>query len=197
MISPGRGSNGGSDASTLENLQRVAEAALESPDLESQLVRLLERINQTLEASTATILLVDDAGETLHPTAAAGLEKDAKGTYPIPVGEGFAGQVAADRRPAWIEDTSQSQADLVSQVLKENGVRSLFAVPLTVGDQLVGVLQVGAVEPRKFSSADRQVLETGAVLAAIAMTPRPRWSGSSTSNGSQRPGWHTWTWTTS
>ncbi|HSJ18421.1 MAG TPA: hypothetical protein VK920_10035 [Solirubrobacterales bacterium] len=88
------------DASTAElaaadRLVRVTEAALAFLDLDSLLGELLERIIEILPADTAAILFVEDDGEMLATRAARGFEAETAGAFQVPIGTGFAGQVAA------------------------------------------------------------------------------------------------------
>jgi serine phosphatase RsbU (regulator of sigma subunit) len=75
----------------------------------------------------------------------------------VPLGRGFAGRIAAGRRPVVIEDIVD--ADVVNPVLRENGVRSLVGVPLLVDDRLVGVLHVGSAQRGRFGESDIALLQ--------------------------------------
>src|SRR5690625_549601 len=83
---------------TLEALERVSAAALESPSLETFLDRLLRAILNTVPTvDTATILLVE--GELLRVRAAVGLDEELSSGFTVRLGEGFAGQLAVEQEP--------------------------------------------------------------------------------------------------
>ena len=63
----------------------------------------------------------------------------------IPVGQGFAGRIAAERRAIAIEDVDH--ADILNPILREKGIRSLLGVPLLVEGRVLGVLHVGSLTP--------------------------------------------------
>ncbi|MDA0169336.1 SpoIIE family protein phosphatase [Solirubrobacter taibaiensis] len=136
------------------------------PD-EVLLLELLDRIADTLGTDTAAFLLLDEAGESLVATAAKGIEEEVEQGVRIPVGRGFAGRIAAERRAIFIEDVSH--ADILNPILREKGIRSMLGVPLLVEGNVIGVLHVGTLVPRLFDAVDAEVLQAAADRAAVAI----------------------------
>jgi signal transduction histidine kinase len=66
-----------------------------------------------------------------------------------------------------VEDVKQ--ADIVSPILRESGIRSLIGVPLIAGGSVRGVLQVGTLAQRRFGDDDAELLQLVADRAAIAI----------------------------
>ena len=66
-----------------------------------------------------------------------------------PSAAGFAGRIAAERRPIFIPDVDH--ADILNPILREKGIRSLLGVPLLVEGRVIGVLHVGSLTPREFT----------------------------------------------
>src|SRR5919198_347458 len=122
----------------LRALQSVTDAALSYLPLEQMLSELLSRVTELLDVDTAAILLLEDDGRTLVARAAKGLEAEAERRVRVPVGRGFAGRVAAQRRPVSITDLDR--ADVVNPLLREKKLKSLLGVPLLVEGNIVGVL---------------------------------------------------------
>ena len=85
----------------------------------------------------------------------------------IPVGQGFAGRIAAERVPIFIADVDH--ADVLNPILREKGIASLLGVPLIVEGDLIGVLHVGSLTPRTFGQDDLAVLQMAAARAAPAI----------------------------
>ena len=77
----------------------------------------------------------------LRARAAKGIEEEVEQGVRIPVGQGFAGRIAAERRAIMIADVDH--ADILNPILREKGIRSLLGVPLLVEGRVLGVLHVG------------------------------------------------------
>jgi signal transduction histidine kinase/putative methionine-R-sulfoxide reductase with GAF domain len=151
---------------TLRKLERVAEAALGHLTLNDLLGALLARIVEVMEADTAAILLVGSDGQ-LAVRAEVGLGAELDHAVSIPLGAGLAGRVAASRAAMLVTDLSQ--VDLVSPVLRERGVNSLVAIPLTVDDRVIGVVHVGSEAFAQFGDSDVRLLELIADRIALAI----------------------------
>jgi GAF domain-containing protein/anti-sigma regulatory factor (Ser/Thr protein kinase) len=152
-----------------DRLHRVTEATLAFLDLDSLLAELLDRTREVLHADTAAILLVEEGGEVLVPRAARGLEGDVEGARGVPIGTGFASEVAARREPVVIEDLDSSPIEVRTPVLREQGIRALVGVRLLVEGELIGVLHVGTRRPRGFDDEDVGLLSIVADRAAVAI----------------------------
>jgi serine phosphatase RsbU (regulator of sigma subunit)/anti-sigma regulatory factor (Ser/Thr protein kinase) len=151
----------------LAPLQYVTDAALAHLALKDLLAELLERITEVLHSDTAAFLLLDEDAQMLHARAAKGIEEEVEQGVRIPVGRGFAGRVAAERRAIVIPDVDR--ADVLNPILREKGIRSLLGVPLLVEGRVIGVLHVGTLTPRDFTPADRDLLQLAADRAALAI----------------------------
>ena len=149
----------------LESLQRVTDAALAYLTEDELLDELLQRVAEILEVDTVAILLLE--GDQLHARAAKGIEEEVEQGVTIPLGRGFAGRVAAERRAITIFDVDH--ADIFNPILREKGIKSLLGVPLLVQGRVIGVLHVGSLTPREFSDDDRDLLQLAADRAALAI----------------------------
>jgi signal transduction histidine kinase len=136
-------------------VQVVTDAALAYLELDELLPELLARIQLVLDVDTCAILLLDaERNELVARAAVGGGEGDSAQGGRIPVGEGFAGRVALERRP---------------MIVTDDGVTSLLGVPLVARDRVIGVLHVGSVAPREFTSDDTELLQLVAERAALAI----------------------------
>jgi GAF domain-containing protein/anti-sigma regulatory factor (Ser/Thr protein kinase) len=160
-------SPGASPPSLSRNLQRVTEAALAYLDLDRLLSALLVRIVEILEADTAAILLLDEETNELAARAARGLEEEVEVGFRVPVGEGFAGRVAAERRPVAIRNLAPG--DAINPLLYEKKIVSLLGVPLIVEGRLLGVLHVGSLTQRDFGDDDATVMQVVADRVGLAI----------------------------
>jgi hypothetical protein len=155
------------DVSEEAALERITDSALSYLSLEDLLVELLGRIQAILRSDTAAILLLDPDRDVLLARAARGIEEEVRQGVTIPVGRGFAGRIAAERRPVVIEDVDH--ADILNPILRLKRIRSLLGVPILVEGRVVGVLHVGTLVPRHFGSEDVRLLQAAADRAALAV----------------------------
>ena len=157
-------------ADRLRDLQSITDAALAYLPLETLLSELLTRVIEILGVDTAAILLLEDDDTTLVPRAAKGLEEEVERGVRIPVGRGFAGRIAATRRPVRILNLAEAQ--VVNPILREKGLCSMLGVPLLVEGNVVGVLHVGTLRERAFDDEDEELLQRAADRAALAIVSR-------------------------
>ena len=149
----------------VESLQRITDSALAFLTEDQLLAELLQRVADILEVDTVAILLLE--GDTLHARAAKGIEEEVEQGVRIPLGRGFAGRIAAERRPITILDVDH--ADILNPILREKGIKSLLGVPLVVQARVIGVLHVGSLTTREFTDDDRDLLQLAADRAALAI----------------------------
>jgi signal transduction histidine kinase len=155
------------DADRLRKLQTFTDAALAHLELDALLPTLLLRTREILDVDTCAVLLLDEETDELVARAAVGIEEEVERGVRIPVGGGFAGRVAADRRPVILDDVDH--ADVLNPILREKGIKSMLGVPLLVGGRVLGVLHVGVLAHRVFDEGDVELLQFAGDRAAIAI----------------------------
>ena len=142
----------------LRKLESVTEAALSSLEIDKLLDELLVRVREILAADTCAVLLLE--GDELVARAAKGIEEEVERGVRIPLGRGFAGRVADERRPVVIEDVDK--ADIYNPLLREKGIRSLLGAPLLGHGGVLGVIHVGTLRPRRFDEDDVELIQLAA-----------------------------------
>jgi phosphoserine phosphatase RsbU/P len=158
------------DQEAEERLRRIAsvtDSSLARLDSGQLLDELLGRVRGSLRVDTATVLLADETGHQLTAVASAGIAEEVHQGVRVPVGRGFAGRVAAERRPVTIDHVDN--ATVVNPLLWERGLRTLLGVPLLVEGRLVGVLHVGRVQRRLFTDDEVQLLQMVADRIALVV----------------------------
>ena len=148
-------------------LEALTTEALAHLSLEELLQALLDRIAVALAADTVAVLLVSEKDDVLVARAARGLEEEVERGIRIPLGRGFAGQIAKEARPIVLEDVEHSS--VLNPILRDKGVRSLAGVPLVVRGRVIGVLHVGSLERREFQPRDVQFLQIVGDRVALAI----------------------------
>src|SRR5437764_5020412 len=132
----------------LRQLQALTDAALAHLELDALLAALLARTREILDVDTCAVLLLDPGANELVARAAVGIEEEVEQGVRIPVGKGFAGRIAANRRPVILDDVDH--ADVLNPLLRQKGIKSMLGVPLVAAGEATGVLHVGALTPRRF-----------------------------------------------
>src|SRR3954451_11137091 len=151
----------------LRHLQTISEAALAHLRFDELLEELMRRVTGVLHTDTAAVLLLDEEANELVARAAKGIEEEVEAGVRIPVGRGFAGRIAAERRPIKVLDVDH--ADILNPILREKGIRSMLGTPLLVEGRVIGVLHVGSLTPRDFGEEDTQLLQLAADRMAVAI----------------------------
>jgi signal transduction histidine kinase len=151
----------------LLKLQSIADTALAHLSLQDLLDELLERVRQILDADTCAVLLLDEETNELVARAARGIEEEVEQGVRIPVGKGFAGRIAAERRVVAIEDVDH--ADVLNPILRQKGIKSLLGAPLLARGRVLGVVHVGTLSPRRFDAEDIELLGLAAERAGMGI----------------------------
>ncbi len=151
----------------LRDIRSITDAALSYLCADDFLTALLSRVKESLDADTAAVLLLDRSARQLIATAASGLEEEVRQGVRLPVGQGFAGRIAAEAQPIILDHVDHG--NVLNPILLEKGIRSLIGVPLLVNGAVIGVLHVGSVGGRVFTSDDTALLQMAADRAALAV----------------------------
>ena len=146
-------------------IQAITDAALASLDQDALLRELLARITDLLGVDGAAILLEDS--EQGHVLVHAAGEAAAYVQEHGPPEGVLAARVMQSRQPWAIPDAS-SEPGIGDHALGK-AVTSLLAVPLLVGDEAIGALEVGTLFTRRFTQADIDLLQLAADRAALAI----------------------------
>jgi serine phosphatase RsbU (regulator of sigma subunit)/anti-sigma regulatory factor (Ser/Thr protein kinase) len=117
--------------------------------------------------NTAAILMLDTESDELVARAARGLEEEVERGTRVPVGRGFAGRIAAERRVVEIPDLAT--ADVVNPILRKRGIKSMLGAPLIAGGEVRGVVHVGSLTHRRFTAAEARLLQLAGDRIAMAL----------------------------
>lgn len=148
----------------------VTDSRLANLAVEELLVELLDRMVELLEVDTAAVLLLDPASQQLVATAARGIEEEVRQGFQVPIGDGFAGRIAAERQPVIIERVDHRKVG--HPLLREKGISSLLGVPMVAEGTVIGVVHVGSLVRRRFSQEEANLLQLAADRAALATQTR-------------------------
>jgi PAS domain S-box-containing protein len=154
-------------AEMMSGMGALVDAALARPRLDEILANLVEGVQKELGADAATIFLADEGEEWLR-IGASSRGTPPTSVEPIAFGEGFAGRAALSREPMFAQ--RPDPADLRDPGLHEIEIDSLLAVPLLARGAVIGVLEVSASPPHRFTAEDLGMLRLAAERVALAIS---------------------------
>ncbi len=155
----------------VETLYRITSELSASLDLDRVLTQALVLVNEAVGVEHGSIMLLDRETDNLIYRAALGrkeaLPRGGKMT-PYRRGVGLAGWVLEHREAVIIEDVSQDERYIVDDG-KEAQSRAALAVPLTSGDDILGVLLLFHPQPGFFSQTHLKLVSAAATQLATAI----------------------------
>jgi PAS domain S-box-containing protein len=148
---------------TLKALDRIATASLESKSLDELLHRLLRIFLEVADAVDTAVILLRE-GDVLRVRAAVGLEEELLLGFSMRIGEGFAGTVAATKKPLCLRSAGTDPL-VRSPVIHDKCIKALWGVPLVQHGRVIGVAHMGSLTSEEFSVQDQRLF---AALASRA-----------------------------
>ncbi len=157
-------------AARLAWIDDLSDVDLVHLGVEELLDELLERVRRLLDVDTAAVLLLDADGDGLVATAARGIEEEVRQGVTVPLRRGFAGRIAAEKKPVVLDRVDETT--VVNPLLVAKGIRTMAGVPLLDHGRVVGVLHVGSLAERRFEEQDIRLLELVADHVTVATSAR-------------------------
>jgi GAF domain-containing protein len=157
-------------ARQFEAIAQVARAITSIQDEDTLLFRLVQLISENFGFYHAGIFLLDEEQQyaILRASNSDGGRKMLARRHKLKVGQsGIVGHVAASGTPRIAVDVELDASFKENPDLPET--RSELALPLKVGEQIIGVLDVQSTEANAFQQEDTEVLYTLADQVAIAI----------------------------
>jgi PAS domain S-box-containing protein len=127
----------------LRSLRTIDIAISSNLNLKMSLKTVLKEVSRQLKVDAASILLINPDTNRLEFSAGQGFRTHNINSTDLSLGEGYAGQVALDKKIVYIKDLSQPGQDFTrSKLLKNEEFTSYFGVPLISKDKVQGVLEI-------------------------------------------------------
>lgn len=157
-------------ADQLHAVGEVSRDAATIQDLDILLNRIVDFIHQRFGFYHVGIFLLDQSGEyaVLQAANSEGGKKMLEKGHQLKVGEvGVVGDAAATGRPYIALDVDTDTTHFAHPLLPDT--RSEIALPLRVGDEIIGVLDIQSMEINAFDEDDMDVLQLMADQLAMAI----------------------------
>jgi len=160
----------------VRGLQCISDRVNRAADLETLLHNVLEALEDYFHFSHTSVLLFEEASQQLVTLASRGYGESGVGAE-VPVGQGVIGTVARERRVLRLTNLEadldyarairrEAQAERGGPALKMEvplpglpDAQSVLAIPLAIGDRLIGVLSAEDRDPMRFGEWHEAYLE--------------------------------------
>jgi GAF domain-containing protein len=157
-------------AQQFESISQVAATISSTRDINALLPQITDAINTKFGFYHAGIFLLDSRKEyaVLSAANSAGGQKMLANNHRLRVGEtGIVGYVTSTGKPRVALNTGQDAVFFNNPLLPDT--HSEIALPLKVGDEIIGALDVQSTEENAFGQDDINILTTLADQVAIAI----------------------------
>ena len=161
----------GTQKASLELLYRISREIATTLDLSTVLERVLSLSLKTIGAISGSIIVLDEKG---HPLESAMIVNDQVLTHTneqlkSTLEEGLAGWVVKNKDAVNIPDTSQDERWLRRPDDDVTGAKSVVAVPITVRNDLMGVITLAHPKPHYLQKFHLALVDAIADQAGIAI----------------------------
>jgi serine phosphatase RsbU (regulator of sigma subunit)/CheY-like chemotaxis protein/anti-sigma regulatory factor (Ser/Thr protein kinase) len=163
-------------ARTVRTLQILSDTALAHLDLDGLASELLDRVGTLFQADSAALLLRDENAPGLDLQSSRGGPLPAPAHERVMLGRGTFGELASERRSAVLGGAELAQLQPIGSDEADRPIKSLLVVPLSAGDQLLGLMVLGAGTEERFDGGDLELLTLAADRMAIAFDHVQRFS---------------------
>jgi len=149
----------------LGTLNETVELAARVPKIQDLLSLVLQNTMRAVRATVGSIMILDPDRQVLTRVVSQGIPDDVGAQVEVRLGEGIAGQVAAQGEPVLVENIETDP-----RFARENAARyssgSFICMPIRVRDRVIGVINLAkkrgpgeiVASPAPFSPTDLQFL---------------------------------------
>ncbi len=153
----------------LRAVGEISAALAAAWELEETLNVITRITSQVMHVDSCSIYLQDESGTRLVLKATTGLAREALGRAALNAGEGLTGWAVTHGQPVAVSDALNDPRFKLLPETREETLRSLMAVPLTVLGRVIGAMNVQTAEMHDFADDEIELLSLIANLAAGAL----------------------------
>lgn len=153
----------------LRALAQVSEIVTSPQYLDDILNVVTEMAAKAMDADVCSLFLLDETGEYVQLRAAKRTTSLYHPRPPLKLGEGVIGQVAQTGKMAYVADVGKNGRYVGRDLARDEGLVSLLAVPLSVRERTIGVLNCYTTSHVEFSDEQITLFATLANQTALAI----------------------------
>jgi Nif-specific regulatory protein len=157
---------------TVERLREISNWVSSVLDLDHLLELIIDTATRMVQAKASSLLLLDKKTNKLYFKVAIGESQEEVRKFEINMGQGIAGLVAKEGEPLLIPDVTNDPR-WYKQISESTGfkTRSIACVPMKVGSETIGVVEVIDKEDGStIQKEDMNLLTVFAELASLAIS---------------------------
>ncbi len=166
-----------------EELARVARLLTERLDVPTVAERIVGALLPLVAAESSTLWVRRDSESRIVLASAGRAREGFPPGHVLPNGLGLVGLAARKGEPAWSRDVFAEPGlefpPDVRERIVASGVRALLAVPLRIGDEIIGVVTVAHAAPRPYADDEIRLVSAFADQAALALDNARRFDAES------------------
>jgi len=153
----------------IEALSKIGEAITSDLYLEDILKLIVTVTAEVMGSKICSLMLLDTVKKELTIKATQSMSKEYLNKRPLKLGEGIAGKVAQENKPAIVENIQEAEEYKFKDIGIKEGLVSMLSVPLHVKGKVIGVLNTYTSMTHSFSDYEINILKTVADQAAIVI----------------------------
>jgi two-component sensor histidine kinase len=153
----------------LRAIGEIGAALAAAWKLEDTLDVITRITSQVMSVDSCSIYLQEEGSDRLVLKATTGLARESIGRAALGIGEGLTGWTVTHGQPVAVGDALNDPRFKLLPETREEGLRSLMAVPLSVQGRIIGAMNVQTARVRDFTNDEVELLSLIANLAAGAL----------------------------
>ncbi|MGH7323751.1 MAG: GAF domain-containing protein, partial [Candidatus Rokuibacteriota bacterium] len=150
-------------------LLQAGRAVTASLDVQETIRVILDEARRVLGVESCSVTALDPTSGDMNVVASLDLSPEILTQIRFHVGEGISGRAVSERRPVQSADLFTDARARYPDIPRLTRFRSMLAVPLKVGDRVIGALSVFRRDVHHFSASEEELLLALADQAAIAL----------------------------
>jgi len=153
----------------LSVLHSVSSAVNQSLESQEVLDTAVDKIKEVMNIDAVLLFLLDEEAGRLELKVHRGVSQEfAAKVTGLKIGEGLNGRVAQTGEPCLVRDSTLDSRAL-REVVKREGIKSQFIVPLKSSDKVVGTLCAATHDVRQFTTEEEELLVLVSIQLGVAI----------------------------
>ncbi|WP_103029484.1 GAF domain-containing protein [Salinibacter altiplanensis] len=153
----------------LKALRNIDQAILAAESPEEIASATLRRIRRIVPFTRASVSVIDWEADRAHVLATRQDDEVLAGGTTMPLDDFYMTDALRAGETDVIPDLADRPHSGTAETVQDLGVRSVLCIPMTVGEDLMGILKVGRAQPDAFTDMDHRVGAELATHLAIAL----------------------------